>query len=624
MLEYGRFKYVIIVVVLLLSVVYALPNVYPQDPSVQITANRGYKVDAQLEKQVAAELARAGVAPKAIELDTKAEELLVRLGSVQAQTRASDLLNKSIGEHYVVALNLASTVPAWLDAIGARRMLMGLDLQGGVHFLMQVDRKAALDKRFDAYAEDVRVMLRDNRVRYESVERRGDNAIVARLATADAADKALALAAKNLPNLQAEANEGTLVLRVPEAEVAQITTDAVEQNIVTLRNRINELGVAEPVIQRQGAERVVVQLPGVQDTAQAKRILGATATLEYRGVVEGDAYEAIRSGSIPPEAKVYYRKEIGPDGKPMPILLNKRVIATGDQLVTARSGYDQRSGTPQVSVTLNGIGGQRMFDFTSENVGKPMAVVYVERVPDVTTGPDGKEVRTTRTSEQVISVATIQGVFGKEFQTTGLESAKEAADLALLLRAGALAAPMDFVEQRVVGPSLGAENVQRGLTAVKYSFLFALGFFLVYYRMFGLITCIALLINLLMVVAVMSFLGATLTLPGLAGIALTVGMSVDANVLINERIREELRDGVPAKAAIAAGYDKASGTIADANLTAMLAGVALFAFGTGPVKGFAVSLIAGIVTSMYTAVSVSRGIATLIYGHRRKLKSVAI
>ncbi len=624
MLEYGRFKYVIIVVVLLLSVVYALPNVYPQDPSVQITANRGYKVDAQLEKQVAAELARAGVVPKAIELDTKAEELLVRLGSVQAQTRASDLLNKSIGEHYVVALNLASTVPAWLDAIGARRMLMGLDLQGGVHFLMQVDRKAALDKRFDAYAEDVRVMLRDNRVRYESVERRGDNAIVARLATADAADKALALAAKNLPNLQAEAHEATLVLRVPEAEVAQITTDAVEQNIVTLRNRINELGVAEPVIQRQGAERVVVQLPGVQDTAQAKRILGATATLEYRGVVEGDAYEAIRSGSIPPEAKVYYRKEIGPDGKPMPILLNKRVIATGDQLVTARSGYDQRSGTPQVSVTLNGIGGQRMFDFTSENVGKPMAVVYVERVPDVTIGPDGKEVRTTRTSEQVISVATIQGVFGKEFQTTGLESAKEAADLALLLRAGALAAPMDFVEQRVVGPSLGAENVQRGLTAVKYSFLFALGFFLVYYRMFGLITCIALMINLLMVVAVMSFLGATLTLPGLAGIALTVGMSVDANVLINERIREELRDGVPAKAAIAAGYDKASGTIADANLTAMLAGVALFAFGTGPVKGFAVSLIAGIVTSMYTAVSVSRGIATLIYGHRRKLKSVAI
>ena len=624
MLEYGRFKYVTILVVLLLSVIYALPNVYPQDPSVQVTANRGYKVDAKLEQQVEASLAKAGVTPKAIELDAKKEELLVRLNDVQAQTRASDVLTAAIGEHHVVALNLASTVPDWLGAIGARRMLMGLDLQGGVHFLMQVDRKAALDKRFDAYAEDVRVMLRDNRVRYESVERRGDNTIVARLADAAAAEKALGLAARDMANLRVEVEGSTLLLQVPEAEVQQITTEAVEQNIVTLRNRINELGVAEPVIQRQGAERVVVQLPGVQDTAQAKRILGATATLEYRGVIDGDPYEAIRSGNVPPEAKVYYRKEIGPDGKPIPILLNKRVIATGDQLVTARSGYDQRSGTPAVTVTLNGIGGQRMFDYSSEHVGDPMAVVYIERVPEVSTGPDGEEIRTTRTSEQVISVATINGVLGKEFQTSGLDSAKEAADLALLLRAGALAAPMDFVEQRVVGPSLGKENVDRGLTAVLYSFGFALVFFLVYYRMFGVITCVALLLNLLMVVAVMSFLGATLTLPGLAGIALTVGMSVDANVLINERIREELRAGVPPQAAIAAGYEKASGTIADANLTAMLAGIALFAFGTGPVKGFAVSLIAGIVTSMYTAVSVSRGISTLIYGHRRKLKSVAI
>ena len=624
MLQYGRFKYVLILLALVLSVVYALPNVYPQDPSVQVTANRGYKVDARLEQLVESTLAKAGVKPKAVELDEKEGELLVRLGSVEAQTRANDLLNAAIGEHYVVALNLASTVPDWLGTVGARRMLMGLDLQGGVHFLMQVDRQAALDKRFDAYAEDVRVMLRDNRVRYESVERRGDNAIVAQLAAAADAEQARTLAARNLPNLRAEASGTSLVLTVPEAEISQITLDAVEQNIVTLRNRINELGVAEPVIQRQGAERVVVQLPGVQDTAQAKRILGATATLEYRAVVEGDAYEAQRTGNIPPEAKLYQRKEIGPDGKPMPILLNKRVIATGDQLVAARSGYDQQTGTPMVSVQLNGIGGQRMFDFTSENVGKPMAVVYVERVPEVSIGPDGKEVRTTRTSEQVISVATINGVFGKEFQTTGLESPKEAADLALLLRAGALAAPMDFVEQRVVGPSLGAENVERGMTAVLYSFAFALVFFLVYYRVFGLVTCVALLINLLMVVAVMSFLGATLTLPGLAGIALTVGMSVDANVLINERIREELRAGMPPQAAIAAGYDKASGTIADANLTAMLAGIALFAFGTGPVKGFAVSLIAGILTSMYTAVSVSRGIATLIYGRRRKLKSVAI
>jgi preprotein translocase subunit SecD len=299
------------------------------------------------------------------------------------------------------------------------------------------------------------------------------------------------------------------------------------------------------------------------------------------------------------------------------------VIATGDQLVDARSGFDSRSGSPMVSVRLNGIGGQRMFDYSSENVGKGLAVVYIERIPEVKL-VDGKEVRSTRVKEEVISIANIREALGKNFQTSGLDSPKDAADLALLLRAGALAAPMEFIDERTVGPSLGAENVQRGLTAVLFSFGFALVFFLVYYRMFGVITCVALLINLLMVVAVMSFLGATLTLPGLAGIALTVGMSVDANVLINERIREELRAGVPPQAAIAAGYEKASGTIADANLTAMLAGIALFAFGTGPVKGFAVSLIAGIVTSMYTAVSVSRGIATLIYGRRRKLKSIAI
>ena len=623
MLEYGRFKYFIILVVVLLSVLYALPNIYPQDPSVQVTANRGYEVGPALQKQVEAVLAEAKVVPKSVEVEDDGE-LLVRLNDVVAQTRASDAISAAVGENFVVALNLASTEPEWLGKIGARRMLMGLDLQGGVHFLMQVDRKAALDKRFDAYAEDLRVLLRDNRVRYQSVERRADDSIVATLATPEAAAQARDLAARDMPTLRLDVDGNTLAMHVPESEINQITSDAIEQNVGTLRNRINELGVAEPIIQRQGSERIVVQLPGVQDTAQAKRILGATATLEYRGVVDADPYSARDSGMVPPEGKLFQRKEIGADGKPIPIILNKRVIATGDQLVDARSGYDQQSGTPMVSVRLNGIGGQRMFDFTSENVGKPMAVVYVERVPEVIVGPDGKETRITRTREQVISVATVNGVFGKEFQTTGLESPKEAADLALLLRAGALAAPMDFVEQRVVGPSLGAENVDRGLTAVMYSFAFALVFFLVYYRMFGVITCVALLINLLMVVAVMSFLGATLTLPGLAGIALTVGMSVDANVLINERIREELRAGVPPQAAIAAGYDKASGTIADANLTAMLAGVALFAFGTGPVKGFAVSLIAGIVTSMYTAVSVSRGLATFIYGRRRKLKSVAI
>src|SRR6478735_6112284 len=622
MLVYGRWRTIVAVLVLLLSALYALPNLYPQDPSVQITATHGAKIDAAFRQKIVGTLQQAGVAPKAVEVQ-KDGNLLVRLTSPDAQVRAADTLRDSVGNDYVVALNLASTVPDALAAIGARPMLLGLDLQGGVHFLMQVDQKAAIDKRMDAYAEDLRVMLRDKRIRYEAVERLPDNSLRVTLTSPADVGAAQALIGKNLANLPSDAQGNVITVHVPDKELQQITADAIEQNVGTLRNRINELGVAEPVIQRQGTDRVVVELPGVQDTAQAKRILGATATLEYRGVVEGNAYDAVSSGNVPPEARVYYRKEMGPDGKPIPVLLNKRVIASGDQLVGATSGYDSQSGTPMVSVTLNGVGGQRMFDYTSQNVGKPMAVVYIERVPEVTK-VDGKEVRTTRTSEQVISIATIQGVFGKQFQTTGLESPKEAADLALLLRAGALAAPMDFVEERIVGPSLGAENIQRGMEAVGYSFLFALVFFLFYYRMFGVITCMALLLNLLAVIAILSVMGATMTLPGLAGIALTVGMSVDANVLINERIREDLRQGMPPMTAIAEGYKRAKGTIYDANMTTILAGVALFAFGTGPIKGFAVTLIVGILTSMYTAVSVSRGIATMIYGRRRKLQSIAI
>jgi preprotein translocase subunit SecD len=366
-----------------------------------------------------------------------------------------------------------------------------------------------------------------------------------------------------------------------------------------------------------------VQLAGVQDTARAKKIIGATATLEYRAVAEGDAYAARDTGRVPPDARLYYRRDKGVDGKPVPVLLKKSVIASGDQLTGATSGIDGQSGTPKVDVTLNPMGGQHMFEFTRDNVGKGMAVVFVERTPD-TKVVDGQTLQTSRTVEEVISVATVQGVFGRQFQTTGLDSPEEAAQLALLLRAGSLAAPMEIVEERIVGPSLGAENIRAGVAAVTYSFIFVLVFFVVYYKMFGVITNLALFINLLMVVAVMSIIGATLTLPGLAGIALTVGMSVDANVLINERIREELRAGNTPLTSIANGYTKAAGTIADANLTAILAGVALFIFGTGPVKGFAVTLIIGILTSMYSAVSASRGIASLIYGSRRKLSDLSI
>lgn len=621
MLTYARWKYVVLLLVLVFSAIYALPNAFPQDPSVQVTANRGGSVDEALKTRVAGLLAQAGVTPKEIEIADR--NLLVRFDDPDAQVKAADMLRDPLGNDYVVALNLASTAPAWLESIGAKPMTLGLDLQGGVHFAMQVDQKAALDKRLEAMAEDVRVQLRDARIRYESVERRADGGVVATLASPADAEKARALLSKNQAALEVATSGATVTVRMTEAERQRMALDAVEQNVSTLRNRVNALGVGEPIIQRQGTDRIVVELPGVQDTAQAKRIIGATATLEYRAVVDGNAYDAVASHAVPPGARVYYRRQLGPDGKPVPILLSKRVIVSGDQLVGATSGLDPQSGTPSVSVRLNGIGGQRMFDFTSENVGKPMAVVYIERLPEVRM-VDGQEVRTTRVNEEVISVATVQGVFGKEFQTTGLDSAQEASDLALLLRSGSLAAPMDFVEERIVGPSLGRQNVEAGLHAVAYSFLFTLVFFLFYYRVFGIFTCLALLVNLLMVVALLSLFGATLSLPGMAGVALTVGMSVDANVLINERIREELRLGLPPQSAIAAGYERAFDTIADANLTTIIAGVALFAFGTGPLKGFAVTLIIGILTSMYTAVSGSRALATLVYGGRRKTKSIAI
>ena len=627
MLEFPRWKYVLILIVVLASALYALPNLYPQDPSVQITANRGFAIDDALRARIDTALKQAGVQPKQIEVDDGT--LLVRLPGLDEQTKANDALRQALGEDYLVALNLASTVPDWLGNLGARPMVQGLDLQGGVHFVLQVDQKAALDKRVEGYLEDIRVTLRDKRIRYTSVERRPNNSIVVTLAAdedAAAAQQALAQTLSSRSNAAGTLATGSgltyqaagqqITIGLPQAELEQIASEAIEQNLTTLRNRINEIGVAEPIIQRQGNDRVVVQLPGVQDTAEAKRLIGATATLEFRAVVEGNAADAVASGRIPPEAKVYQLRDNGG-----PVLLNKRVLASGDEMVNARVGVDN-NGLPAVDVTLNNVAGQRMFDYTSANVGKLMSVVYIERVPTVTM-VDGKEVRSVRVREEALAPTRIAGVFGKNFQTTGLEKT-EAENLAKLLRAGSLAAPMDFIEERVVGPSLGKENVERGTKAVVFSFIFALAFFLVYYRMFGLITCIALLLNLVMVVAVMSLFGATMTLPGFAGLALTIAMSVDANVLINERIREDLRAGVPPQAAIATGYDKASGTIFDSNMTALLAGVALYAFGTGPLKGFALTMVIGILTSVFTAVTVSRGIATLIYGGRRKIKSIAI
>ncbi len=614
MLEFPRWKYFLILVVLAVSALYALPNVYQKDPSVQITASRGAQLDDALRSRIDADLKSAGITPKAV--TREGDSLMVRLPNLQAQTRANDVLRQQLGENYTVALNLASTVPDWLAKLGGRPMVLGLDLVGGVHFAMQVDQKAALEKRLEGFAEDIRTTLRDGRIAYRSVERRGDNSIQVSLGEGASADAARTALAKSQPTLTYDVSGQTISVKVPESELKQIASGAIEQNLTTLRNRVNALGVSEPTIQRQGEDRIVVELPGLQDTAEAKRLIGATASLEFRAVVEGNAEDAVRSGTIPPEAKVYRVRDSG-----APVLLNKRALVTGDQMVSASVSTDQ-NGMPAVAVTLNNVAGQRMLDYTSANVGKLMSVVYIERIPTVTM-VDGKEVRSVRVKEEALSPTRIAGVFGKNFQTTGLEKV-EAENLAKLLKSGSLAAPMDFVEEYVIGPSLGAENVERGVTAVIYSFLFTLVFFTIYYRVFGAITSVALLFNLLIVVAVMSLFGATMTLPGFAGLALSVGLSVDANVLINERIREELRLGVPAKSAIAAGYEKAGGTILDANLTGLIVAVALYAFGTGPLRGFALTMMIGIFASMFTAITVSRALAVLIYGRRKKLKSVAI
>ncbi|CAD0321931.1 protein translocase subunit SecD [Xanthomonas gardneri] len=614
MLEFPRWKYFLILLVLAVSALYALPNIYQKDPSVQITASRGAQLDDALRSRIDADLKSAGITPKAV--TKEGESLMVRLPNLQAQTRANDVLRQQLGENYTVALNLASTVPDWLAKLGGRPMVLGLDLVGGVHFAMQVDQKAALEKRLDGFAEDIRTTLRDGRIAYRSVERRGDNSIQVSLSEGASADAARTALAKAQPTLTYDVSGQNIAVKVPEAELKQIASGAIEQNLTTLRNRVNALGVSEPTIQRQGEDRIVVELPGLQDTAEAKRLIGATASLEFRAVVEGNAEDAVRSGTIPPEAKVYRLRDSN-----APVLLNKRALVTGDQMVSASVSNDQ-NGMPAVAVTLNNVAGQRMLDYTSANVGKLMSVVYIERIPTVTM-VDGKEVRSVRVKEEALSPTRIAGVFGKNFQTTGLEKT-EAENLAKLLKSGSLAAPMDFVEEYVIGPSLGAENVERGVTAVVFSFVFTLVFFTIYYRMFGAITSAALLFNLLIVIAVMSLFGATMTLPGFAGLALSVGLSVDANVLINERIREELRLGVPPKSAIVAGYEKAGGTILDANLTGLIVGVALYAFGTGPLKGFALTMIIGIFASMFTAITVSRALAVLIYGSRKKLKSVAI
>jgi len=625
MLEFPRWKYALILVVLVISAIYALPNIYPQDPSVQVSSGAA-GVSPDLRQKVLSTLAASHITPKDVVSDAKGR-LLVRLHGADEQTRASDLIKPLLGDGETVALNLQSTVPGWLRAIHAKPMLLGLDLQGGVHFLMQVDQKAALQKRLEGTADSIRSLLHDKQIAYGSVERQPDDSLLVTLDPAASVPNAQAAITTGLAGPGGSANafafepRGTnqLVVRLNDADVARVSADAVDQNRTVIADRINAMGVAEPVLQRQGSDRLVVELPGLQDTAEAKRQIGAAATLEFRAVT-GDgnaAAEAQRTGIVPPDSRLYHYENGAP------ILLSKRVLVSGDELLDAKVTPDPKTGMPSVEVKLTAPAGKRVFDHTVNNVGKQMATVYIDRIPVVTHDAQGKEVQSSRTQERVIAAPTINEPFGANFVTTGL-SQDQATDLAKQLKSGALAAPMDFVEQRVVGPSLGRENVVRGTQAVVFSFLFVLAFFLVYYRMFGVITSMSLLLQMTMIVAIMSIFGATMSLPGFAGLALSVGMSVDANVLINERIRDELRLGLPPKAAIAAGYDRAAGTILDANMTVLLAGLALLAFGTGPLKGFAMTTLIGVITSTFTAVTVSRGIATLVYSRRKRLKSLAI
>jgi len=609
--QYSLWKYLLLICVVAIGTIYALPNLYPEDPALQVSGSRTGTVDAGTEASISSTLETAGIPVKAIE--TTDGRLLIRFNDTESQLQAVDFVKSVLGRDYIVALNLAPATPAWLDSFNALPMYLGLDLRGGVHFLMEVDMDAAVKRAIERYTGDMRSVLREARIRYAMI-RAEDQGVRITFRSPEDLEQARSVLRKDFGALQIEELEDNgnpgILAKPGEQEIREIRQFALQQNILTLRNRVNELGVAEPVIQQQGTQRIVVQLPGVQDTAQAKRILGATATLEYRAVdIEHDVERAV-AGNVPAGSRLYR------DRNGNPVLLKKAVIATGDQIINARSGFDQQSGTPNVNVMLDAKGARSMLKFTKENVGKPMAVVFIENKTE-TRLVDGQPVKQTIKVEEVVSIATIRDVFSKRFQTTGLDSPQEAHELALLLRSGALAAPVEIVEERTVGPSLGKDNIQQGFNSVLIGFLAVLVFMALYYRLFGLVADLALALNVILIVAILSMLQATLTLPGIAGIVLTVGMAVDANVLIFERIREELRNGNSPHASIQAGYEKAFSTIADANITTLIAAIVLLSFGTGPIKGFAVTLSIGIVTSMFTAIMGTRAVVNLIYGGRR-------
>ncbi|MDH3670909.1 MAG: protein translocase subunit SecD [Gammaproteobacteria bacterium] len=625
--QYPFWKYLLILVVMAVGLLYAVPNLYGEDPAIQISATRS-SVDASTLARVEKILKDGGLTPISSQLDELGAK--IRFADTETQLKARERVQKELGETYTVALNLLPATPKTLNAVGGKPMYLGLDLRGGVHFLMQVDMAAVLKKAEARYVSDIKRTLREaERIRYLTVKRLEQGGLEVRFRDGGERERARTVIRTELPELELTERDGAdgpiLFAKLNETALREQQEQALEQNMTSLRNRVNELGVAEPIIQRQGAERIVVQLPGVQDTAEAKRILGRTATLEILLVdEEHDASSAI-AGRPPPGSKLYRQR----DGRP--ILLKNRLIYSGDNIVNASPSFDGRTNEPIVSITLDSQGAAINQRVTGKNVGKRMAVVYVEVRSEVKRDDNGnpildelgEPVRITRRIEEVITAPVIRQQLGKRFQIEGAFTVEEANELALLLRAGALAAPVSIVEERTIGPSLGQENVKQGFQAILIGLIAVMIFMIIYYRAFGVIADMALALNLVLIVAVLSLFQATLTLPGVAGILLTVGMAVDANVLIFERIREELRAGNTPQASIHAGYEKALGTIADANITTLIAAIMLFNFGTGPIKGFAITLSIGILTSMFTAILGSRAVANLIFGGR-KLSSVPV
>ena len=619
MKPFGIWKYFLILIVLSFGIIYALPNLYAPDPAVQISYNDStLSPDIKLQKRLTKVLEANTSKNKVPEVEIHENYALIRLASSKEQLRVKELFS-TVGDDLIVALNLAPTTPQWLKNIGGEPLKLGLDLRGGVHFLMEVDTQKALNNRQNGTLLDIRRKLRGEKIRYNSLFVEKDQAIKLKVTQESVFDNATELLEDNYPQFTISyteiGNQFEISLRLTEQEIEQIEADAIDQNLTTIRNRVNELGVSEPIVYRQGKKRIVVQLPGIQDTAEAKKILGKTATLEFHLEAEYDTPRT-RKTSYPHRDKRMGVSE-----------LQDQIIISGDQVATAQASFDE-NGIPQVNITLDGAGGARMHRTTRDKIGKRLGVLFVEQKNKTSYARDaqGNQVAIQQTFEtkEIISLATIQAALGTKFRITGLDSPQESSELALLLRAGALAAPMRFVEERTVGPSLGKDNINAGILSMELGMALVLLFTLFYYRIFGVAACLALGTNIVLLVAIMSILSATLTLPGIAGIVLTVGMAVDANVLIFSRIKEELKQGTEPLQAIDQGYDKAFLTILDANLTTLLVAVILYSFGTGPIKGFSVTLSIGIITSMFTAILGTRGFIYLVYRNKKNLSRLAI